>query len=1100
MLKRFLLTLSSCILGAAYSAAQTSYDPSVFIKAEINSGNPNVPFPQFKKYKYGKSLADNNAEGVTHADMEKAMREAYLMMTHRCRYDSTTVGGVRYITYNSSEVPGNFGIRCTEGDGYALLASAIFADQPTFNGLYMWIHDNRFRNVKRFKDGKVLDTKSSGKYLTPYLAGWTNTENSEEGEASATDGDEDIAMALLIANKQWGDLMMNNGEVVKDADGEPISLYNEASNVIAALVDTTSEKSTLGDLHNIHSGDIGLDGYVKGGDGFGEMTNWAISSGSKLGIDFTNKYFYILGGNASYSDYNAPAYYDEFYRWFADGEGKKSARNSEWVRSQFRRAKASSNWINSQAYDQGLYPSIGRHYFDEDNKLTFTNYTSGEDFRYPWRNMLDYIWHGNAEYDWNPETHEVINGNDSSQYNMALRYAEILKYPLDKDGGVLCTKLGLSPDPAQPKWQGIAQNGQCYNMYGKPLDLPNYYSNYAIGAGAGAAVISEDHDLIADIYRQCELIWDDANFDISSEEERYEGSTPKYFHDWFRLLGMLTCSGNLIAPSDMGKDSNVKVYLSTNKTFAYVGDTITYTVSVRNYGAGDAENVIVKTVIDNNMKFINTSNKNSDFASNMLTWNIKSLPGFKSGKTEESMDTLTFKVVVTDTLNKHIALKSTAFVGDEEVWTSNEFPNNATYTMERNIVDVLESPLQVKKSVLAVDGNERNKVIEVSIQNNSNTEWLDGGRDNVRLSYGECSLLSHYQKYKYFRFWNDAQESYINLSNYRVSYYFNDSLIANNLTVQLDNGNDLEKYGWIKDRNEKTDYSIEHLDNENNRVIIKFQDVLSCPTTHLLSGLNSEYMIHKGGFGPLFIRIRFENSNYTPLINFSTENDWSYSPQAEINRIDGQIDTYTLVSPCWADLNNKGYMVDNYSRNTCDDSPENYVENILVEEFDGYTWRRILGNAPVNGKKLNQVVYSDTIPSNLKFEGFVGNHDGIEFLANKDEKNGGVVVWTCDSMGIGTNKVIKYQVSAAEDGKISADIKSNLSASNIPDQQYKVNVEIDGVISGIESVNTNDTLVDVVGANGVVLRKNVEKKSALKGLPIGVYVVGTEKIAKISAE
>lgn len=560
---------------------------------------------------------------------------------------------------------------------------------------------------------------------------------------------------------------------------------------------------------------------------------------------------------------------------------------------------------------------------------------------------------------------------------------------------------------------------------------------------------------------------------------------------------MLTCSGNMIAPSEMEKASNVKVYLSTDKTAAYVGDTVTYTVLVRNYGAADASNVTVKTDIDNNFKVINVSDKNSSVASNVLTWNIKTLPGFKSGKQEESIETMSFKVVVTDTLNKHIALKSIAYVGGEEVWSSNEYPNNATYTMERNIVDVVSSPISVEKNLLKVDSNNTDRVVEVKICNNMNSEWLDGGRDNVRVSYAEYSLdnLPIYDHFKFFRFWHDAQEAYINLGNYRMTYFVKDSLLLDGLTVRLDNFDDLEKYGWLP--NGKDNISeIRTLNSDLHCISMKLNDVLSSPASHLYNYRDSKFAIHKGGFAPIFFRFHLMNNS----LNVDDKNDWSYSQDAKASSVSPENESLTLVSPSWANLDDKGYLVDNYSRNICGDAPEKFVDNILVEEFDGYTWRRVLGNAPANGKVLNNVVYTDTIPSSLNFEGFIGDHEGVDFIANKDGKNGGVVVWTCDTMMVGAEKSIKYQVSPAVSGKINVDIKSTVSANGLPDQQSKVNVEMSGVNSGVVSVNSDDTLVDVVSTSGVVLRKSVEKKSALKGLPVGVYVVGSEKVVKTSAD
>ena len=120
------------------------------VPVNINSGNPNFPFPQFLEYANGKTLAKYNAEGVTHADMEKAMREGYQVLANKFRYTGVTVDGVKYIR-------GNLGCPydCAEGEGYAMLAAAYMGDQVTFNGLWMRVHDDMLTEVPRYRDGIV---------------------------------------------------------------------------------------------------------------------------------------------------------------------------------------------------------------------------------------------------------------------------------------------------------------------------------------------------------------------------------------------------------------------------------------------------------------------------------------------------------------------------------------------------------------------------------------------------------------------------------------------------------------------------------------------------------------------------------------------------------------------------------------------------------------------------------------------------------------------------------------------------------------------------------------------------------------------------------
>ncbi|HTF80553.1 MAG TPA: glycosyl hydrolase family 8, partial [Cytophagales bacterium] len=224
------LNLTSLCLSFIVSA---QIWPTDTIKVNINSGNPRFPFPQFQEYTAGKSLAKYNAEGVTHADMEKAMREGYQIMMHRALYTGKIHGGVKYIVFNYGSVPHNYGTFVSEGDGYALLAAAYLGDKSTFDGLWMWVHDNRLSGVKKYYNcADLRPTNTYGKNLPCWMCEETDPAYSTN-VGSASDGDFDIAMALLMATKQWGD---NMG--VEDACGNPISYKTEALTMIKALVDT----------------------------------------------------------------------------------------------------------------------------------------------------------------------------------------------------------------------------------------------------------------------------------------------------------------------------------------------------------------------------------------------------------------------------------------------------------------------------------------------------------------------------------------------------------------------------------------------------------------------------------------------------------------------------------------------------------------------------------------------------------------------------------------------------------------------------------------------------------------------------------------------
>ncbi len=1049
------------------------YNPSAFIEVNINSGDPAFPYPQFLEYPGGgKSLAKYNAEGVTHADMEKAGREAYEIMTHRCRYFGGTHCGVKYIVFNPisnggttetsltyPDVPGAYGTFCSEGDGYILLAAALFADQKTYNGLYMWIHDNRFSGVKRFKDGKMFRENKKGFTTCPYLAGWGADETTTtEGKChSATDGDVDIAMATLIAYKQWGEFMKQDGEIVKDANGDPISYLYEAQRCIGALVDTIPQwEYGSNALAGYLPGVIGIDGYTKDGVAQGEVTRWRFSDAAIARYGNINGP-YNGGPNLMsiygkmFADYDAPSYYDEFYKWFKeDGAKNYDKTTTEWRVHQFQKAAASGNWITKMAYEDGRYASIGNFSVGDDgsNPTFGESGLDGEDFRFAWRHLLDYLWHGETAYDWDPKNHSVIEGQSHDGVKlMGIRHAQLLKDPPgvgDKPGTSACAKLGASPDAGQPMWSGVVHNPQQYNSDGTVKSF--YHTNYSIGAGSPAAVIAEDQEFLNDMYRSLELRWDGNNTDVGAEdEERYMGSTPKYFHGWYRTLGMLVCQGNMHAPADMKSAANMKVYMSVDKTYAYVDDPIDYTVQYRNYGSADASGVKIETEIDPNYEVVSISN-GGKFSGGKIVWNIGTVPGFKSGHLAETIDSVSFRVIARDTLNPRICLTSKITGSNFDEWVSNEYPNHATYTMERNCVDILASrTLTIDKKASRKAMNPGDVVaFTVEFENKSEGEssWLNGGRDNVRLSYGNYMMSNTANLfYQYYRFWNDAYEAYINLGNYRVSYFMYDAasigLYDNDNPTgwqfELDNGNDMAKYGWMPTGAE-TKFTYQKMPNGedehgkwNQRIMIQFPSSLMAASAYVYDHLNNAFQLHKGGYGPCFFRTRLGIKQAKAMYE-KVKDDWSYSGDLAISALDGQTETFTLITPGWANYDNPGYEITNYARNICNPLTVPNYDRVLIEEFDGYTWRRIQGTGPLPGREANNVTIVDTIPYELEW---VGWKDSTALKDDKGEKikatytpaanpksagYTGIVKWTTPVMLVGEKDKLIYMCKARDLG------------------------------------------------------------------------------------
>ena len=525
---------------------------------------------------------------------------------------------------------------------------------------------------------------------------------------------------------------------------------------------------------------------------------------------------------------------------------------------------------------------------------------------------------------------------------------------------------------------------------------------------------------------------------------------PKYFHGWFRCLGLLIHTGNWHAPSDMKSAANMKVYMSVDKTYAYVDDAIDYTVQYRNYGTADATNVKIETEIDPNYEVVSISNGGT-FSGGKIVWNIGTVPGFKTGHLNETIDSVSFKVIAKDTLNPRICLTSTISGSNFEDWVSNEYPNHATYTMERNCVDILANrTLKIEKKASRTSLNPGDVVtFTVNFSNSSEggeASWLNGGRDHVNLSYGN-TVMEAYGFRQFYRFWNDAHEAYIDLGNYRMSYFMNDGTAIGlydatenptGWTFQLDNGTDMAKYGWMpngattKFTYQKLPVGSDEHGKWNQRIMIQFPKTLMATTTHVYDKLDSKYLLHKGGWGPCFFRTVLKTNPAQEVPN-RVADDWSYDAKLDIKNLDGQAQIYTLITPNFADYNNLGYEVKTHSRYACDPLNNDNFDRVLVEEFDGYTWRRIIGRGPLPGREAYDVTVIDTIPYELEWVKWVDstalkNDNGDKIKAKytpasnpKSAGYTGIVKWTIPVMLVGEEDKLSYICKARDLGCPDAD-------------------------------------------------------------------------------
>ena len=975
---------------------------------------------------------------------DRAMREAYQVMANRFDYTGEVVNGVQYIR-------GNLGCPydCTEGEGYALLAAAYMGDRETFNGLWMRVHDHFMIYDAHYSDGIVpCPNFRFGKY--------TMAEGCNLG--AAADGDWDIGLALLVATKQWGS---NSGVTVADGMGgtKTMDYLEEAYKMIGSLADTTLVSNGAGP-NGYMSGSIGLDGYPKGGNMQDEATDWAYLNGDLTGPVFHPAAEPICGGGYgtncgsenSFASYIAPAYYYSFAE-FLDTDTRYA-----FAEEQFRRAYASTYWLMEENYDQGRLPYAGGFKPDGAN-LTFFDVdpaqgkSDGEAFRMPWRTIIDYMWRGEGTYQWDPVNHTYTTGvSNTAMIDNANNLATYIKDP------GTCGTLGASPNPLSNtvNHSGISQVNQ--NILGNGVGDGQYWTNYSLGTASPSAVAVGDQQLLADLYRQLELKWDDQDVALTGEPPVTD-SEPKYFHGWFRLLGMTVLTGNHHAPENMLASANMKVYMDVNKTFAFTGDEIEYEVEYRNYGVVDAEDVEIRIPIDDQYEVVDFP-AGSSMDGDDLVVTIGTVVGFQTSQglvdlinetSHPTRGTFTFSVIVTEPkVTDKVCLQATISASnDDNTWTSNEYPNNRTYTMERNCVDILANrALNISKTANRTGVNPGDNVeFTLEFSNSSDAGFLSGGRSHVNFSYGygQAGPNTYFHT---FRNWNNAEEAYIDLSNYRASYYMFDNVNKGIYSASGTGVSDCESGGCLESttgwslvgKNLQTGLEgdesgfvfcaqeIPVLDDGDNgkvdqRIIMQFPDDITAPTHTVLSHTGNRFQLHKGTLEPIWYEVKMESNPPLPLFTGRVDDDWSFMG-TEFSAGPSGVGSapYFLIGPNYADNTVAPIYMDRFDRDACTAffTPDEIYTNILIEEWDGYTWRRIAGEGPLPGREMTDVVILDTIPDEFEFVQFLDDEaDGetAELIIGSGGEE--IIRWTKCRVLVGTEGCLLYTSPSPRDGATS---------------------------------------------------------------------------------
>ncbi len=961
------------------------------VPANINSGDPAFPFPQFLPYenKDGSlgNLGTTNSPGVPHAELELRTREAYQIMCNNMSYTGDISGGVQYIMHTPT---GGTPCQCAEADGYFLLAAAYMGDKETFDGLYMWVHDRGFHRVRRFIDGvwnSPTYPYSKGTDGAGNLGSSTATAGGSAGvnNNSATDGDVDVALALLVAYKQWGP---NSGIFPGGWGGATeMNYYDEAMQFVKSLADTAIFTPSL-PIVQYTSGDIGFDGYCKNGDSWnGELSGWAAGG-------YNGMIPWSQGTQDGYVDYFAPSYFHEFAEWLIN------ENESQWCINQFVRAEASSDWITGQHYaNDPRNILLGGDVHVTGATATVTDANAAEDVRHPWRHLLNYVWHGNPDSTWNPTSHEVdILTQNNYEYEMGLRMADWLN------------------DNTQAPWNNSCDvaTSSADTYFGPPVLWTNYpvtgqggsffFLNWIQGAASPAAIIAQDYDLMGQMFRQCEIEWD------VGSSGGYLGSDPAYFHEWFRLLGMMILSGNHHAPMHMNPSANMKVYADIDKTFGYPGDLVTYKVNYRNYGSLDASNVQITNTIPAEYEFVSATGTPT-VGGGTITWNIGTVDGFRTGGLDQTHDSVYVTYRVTGSTGR-VCNTFDITCSNGTGWTSNEYPNNVTEVMERNCFDIVPRALLIDKTANRDVVNPGDSVVySIDFENSSTAGWLNGGRPGVNVSYAHGGTASpgneHWLK---FRLWHDAHEAYINYGNYRISYYANDAAMncyvgAGGCPTGWDIDNTIYEGGTLGSASLTVEPMVNGSDatgDWNQRIVLQFSDQLATTTPHLFNYYGLPQRVHRGGLEPLRGVWRLFTSNFS---NVDWDDDWSWNPA--VNDADGG--NYFPISPLWQDPANLGVANNKWHNHMCATSAT-VVDNVLVEEWDGYTWRRAIGNGPAPGRDVDNVVVTDTLPTGLTWGGFLTPYPlGVTPSYNPATR---VITWSISKLQVNEAGTLQYYAFA----------------------------------------------------------------------------------------
>ncbi|MGO4695641.1 glycosyl hydrolase family 8 [Paenibacillus sp. 2TAB26] len=189
-----------------------SHSISLKTKPAAAGEGPFKAFPQHTAYADG-TIKPNH---ITQADMDNTVSRLYDEWKTKYLKENPYTSGQYYVWYADGDWFEENEITVSEAHGYGMLITALMAG-----------HD---KDAKKYFDGMYRYFRAHPSEINPDLMAWQQADNGKaiidiNGVDSATDGDMDIAYALLLASEQWG----NDGE---------IDYLAQARKVIKAIMDS----------------------------------------------------------------------------------------------------------------------------------------------------------------------------------------------------------------------------------------------------------------------------------------------------------------------------------------------------------------------------------------------------------------------------------------------------------------------------------------------------------------------------------------------------------------------------------------------------------------------------------------------------------------------------------------------------------------------------------------------------------------------------------------------------------------------------------------------------------------------------------------------